>query len=66
MGNDLTVPVDGVYTIWFRPDGDGTAEDGWEWIHFAGDGDKCDESVNHGATRGGFMYKFEKTADLPQ
>ena len=71
MDNNRTVAEDGVYTIWFRPAGDGTAEDGWEWIHYSGDGDGCtadgtpqNPAANHGATKGGFMYKFEKTGNL--
>ena len=61
--NNRTVPEDGIYTVWFRPAGDGTAEDGWEYIYYVGDGSSDD--LNHAATRGGYMYKIEKTGEAP-
>lgn len=71
MDNDRSGYEDGIYTIYFRPAGDGSAEDGWEYIHYQGDGDGCtadgtpeNPAANHGATRGGFMYKVVKTGDI--
>ena len=72
MDNNQTVEEDGIYTVYFRPNGDGTAEDGWNWVHYQNDGDGCsadgdaDHAANHGATRGGFMFKFVKTGEAPE
>ena len=56
MDNNRTVPADGEYMIYFRPAGDGTEEDGWEYIYYIGDG--SEDAQNHGCTRGGYMFKF--------
>ena len=55
MDNNRTVPVDGEYMIYFRPAGDGTAEDGWEYIPYEGDGTG---EETHGCTVGGYMFKI--------
>ena len=55
MDNNRVVPVDGEYMIYFRPAGDGTAEDGWEYIPYEGDGTG---EETHGCTVGGYMFKL--------
>ena len=55
MDNNRTVPGNGEYTIYFRPAGDGTAEDGWEYIPYEGDGTG---EETHGCTVGGYMFKI--------
>jgi len=64
MDNNRTVAEDGIYTIWFRPAGDGTEEDGWEYIYHVGDG--SEDPQHHGCTNGGYMYKLEKTGEIPE
>ena len=61
--NDRTVAEDGVYTIWFRPNGDGDPADGWIRVYVEGDPEG--NGASHGCTKGGYMYKFEKTGDAP-
>ncbi|MBQ3266176.1 MAG: hypothetical protein IJH07_10415, partial [Ruminococcus sp.] len=62
MDNNQTVAEDGEYMVYFRPAGDGTAEDGWNYIYYIGDGSEDDQ--HHGCTRGGYMFKFEKVGDI--
>ncbi|MBQ3331565.1 MAG: starch-binding protein [Ruminococcus sp.] len=64
MDNNQQVAEDGDYMIYFRPAGDGTEEDGWNYIYYVGDG--SDDSLNHGCTRGGYMFKFVKEEDKPE
>ena len=62
--NNRTVAEDGIYTIWFRPNGDGTAEDGWVYVYKETDPEG--NPASHGCTNGGYMFKMVKTADLPE
>ncbi|MBE7060482.1 MAG: hypothetical protein E7389_06630 [Ruminococcaceae bacterium] len=57
MDNNQTVPEDGDYTVYFRPAGDGTAEEGYTYIPYEGDNSGLDA---HGCTNGGYMFKFVK------
>ena len=57
MENNQKVNEDGVYTIYFRPAGDGTEEDGYTYIPHEGDDSGLDA---HGCTNGGYMFKFVK------
>ena len=58
--NDLIPPEDGVYTIWLRPAGDGTEEDGYFYSWYD------DGSGSGGGAKlvGGYLIKFEKTGDI--
>ena len=48
----------GIYTVYFRPAGDGTAEDGYTYVPFENDGTGLDA---HGCKNGGYLFKFVKT-----
>ncbi len=61
VDNNRTVPEDGIYTIYFRPNGDGNPEEGWIKVYTMSDPEG--DPAAHGAKVGGYMYKFEKTAD---
>ena len=63
VDNNRTVSEDGVYTIYFRPAGDGNPEDGWIKVYTMSDPEG--DPAAHGATVGGYMYKFEKTGEYP-
>ena len=59
MDNNQTVSESGNYTVFFRPSGDGTAEEGYTYIPYEGDNSGLDA---HGCTNGGYMFKFVKEA----
>ena len=63
VDNNRTVSEDGVYTIYFRPAGDGNTEEGWIKVYTMSDPEG--DPAAHGATVGGYMYKFEKTGEYP-
>ena len=57
MDNNQYVTANGTYTVNFRPNGDGTTEDGYGYIPYEGDNSGLEP---HGCTRGGYMYKIVK------
>ena len=58
MDNNISVEEDGIYTVYFRPAGDG--EEDWYYCYYAGE--KDDGGANN---HGGKLFNFVKTADLP-
>ena len=58
VDNNRVVTEDGTYTIWFRPNGDGNPEEGWQKIYTMSDPEG--DPAAHGCKNGGYMYKLVK------
>ncbi len=62
MDNNITVDTDSTYTILFRPNGDGTAEDGWIYSCYVGE-----QTFGGANEHGGYLFKLidENAKDKP-
>lgn len=53
LDNNISVERDSTYTILFRPNGDGSADDGWIYSWYAGE-----QPTGGAVNRGGYMFKI--------
>ena len=59
MDNNITVDHDSTYTVYFRPNGDGKAEEGWIYSWFASEAGEGKPYEKGGATlHGGYLFKL--------
>ena len=59
MDNNITVDHDSTYTVYFRPNGDGKAEEGWIYSWYADEAGEGKPYEKGGATlHGGYLFKL--------